>query len=80
MTQTKTWNWTRTADVVEGVGIGQKAVAILISKRQSCALKMSIDQHNKVPKRVKSMISVPIPGNVHVFDNGTGSTDRNAIS
>ncbi len=27
--------------------------------------KMSRDQHNKVPKRVKSMISAPIPGNLH---------------
>lgn len=46
---------------------GKVAVAnLVVASANPSPWKMSIDQHNKVPKRIKSMISVPIPGNVQV--------------
>jgi NTE family protein len=45
---------------------GRVAVADLDAARTDPTIwKMSIQQHNKVPERVRSMISIPIPGNVH---------------
>ncbi|HLN26141.1 MAG TPA: patatin-like phospholipase family protein [Gemmataceae bacterium] len=44
---------------------GQVAVADLdLARKDPGRWRMSIEQHNKVPNRIKSMISVPIPGNV----------------
>ncbi len=45
---------------------GEVAVADLDEARvEPTAWKMSREQHNKIPIRVKSMISAPIPGNLH---------------
>jgi NTE family protein len=45
---------------------GKVAVADLeAASADPAPWRMTVDQHNKVPRRVKSMISVPIPGGVH---------------